>query len=60
METREAKGVRECLGHTPGRAEWEELGLARLAEKQRPGWEGLVCQGALDSMLRMLGHRQVI
>lgn len=56
MEPREAEEVREHLGHTCGRAEWEELGWQHWQMTEvglgRPG-------GALDSLQRMLGHRQV-
>ena len=60
LEAREAKEVRERSGHTC----WRARGRAGAGETGRQIEAGLgrawhAMQGALDSMLRMLGCRQV-
>lgn len=47
-----AFGACSCQGRAGG------VGAGKTGG-QRPGGESLVCQGALDSMPRTLGHRQV-
>ena len=61
MEARQAKGIREHVGHTCGEGIGLDLGDAETGRQTEAGlgraWRAM--QRALGSVLRMLGHRQV-